>query len=237
MVELFAAATEDKSGSGWAVLVAAVPALVTLVGTLWQIRAHFPASTAVPEWPDALRVRVVRLSTRRPATGVHPVLARRLVIWHLAIAVFLLGLLPLWPFWFLAAMAVFYLAGAGFYAWEYSRNHAADLESSAHLLVEGDLAVLCERLKETLILVGARIEAFDFTDPSRATITARVPGARLQATVTPTRLDTTPPTTRPAPTAPSDVHEAALLGCPIRVLDGFPRATQAIDNFIRIFQT
>jgi hypothetical protein len=222
MVELLAAASEDKPVAGWAVLVAAVPALVTLIGTLWQVRAHRPADIdASADWPEALSVRIERLQTKRPATTVHPVLARRLVFWHVAVAVLFLALLPVWRFTFLAVLAALYLVGAAYYAWTYQRDHTADLESSAHLLVEGEVAALNERLKESLVRLGAHLEAFDFTDADHSTLTARVTEARLEISVTP---------------APPGHYEVAVSSRAVRLLDGFPRATQLIDDFIRAFR-
>lgn len=219
---------DDKPNPVWTVAVAAVPALITLVGTVWQVGAHrSKARATLPPWPADQQVQVLRVTTDRPATTIDPASARVMVIWHLVVAGVLLLIwlhpfaqLPFVSLPFLLPMAVLYLLGAAFYAWKYLTNHAMGVLPSAELLVEGDGEALRGRLMASLASIGAEVAAFDFTDPANARVTARTGGASITAV-----------------TAAGENRRFLIRveGTATRRVDGLPRARRRVDDFVKVF--
>jgi hypothetical protein len=238
-------------------MAAAIPALVTLGGTVWQIYARHPIgagpASRAADIARGDRIRVEQLATHRPATTVHPWFARVMVIWHVVVAatfvVLWLRPIDVPPFGrldFLIPLAMLYLLGAAFYAVKYRSSRTADLGSWARLEVEAEPRPLFERCRSSLAAAGLRLTTVDFSDSAEARAAAEIGGARLALAITELRETAHGETVRVGAEhrnraagggdhPPGARYRVLIESTPTRRVDGLARATQCTEGFLASF--
>src|SRR4051794_30967793 len=148
---MISAAPEEPLAPIWTVVAAAVPATITLAGTLAKLNAQRPLQTS-PVRIDDPSPRLLRLIVHRPEWSIQPRFAVKMIVWHIAVAgaLFLIWSKPevvgLSSLSFLVPLAAIYAGAALYYAWALWKLRGVDLSARAELVVESDLATFEKRL-------------------------------------------------------------------------------------------
>lgn len=247
----FATTSDVTDKTALTIAVAIIPALVTLVGTLWQIYARRPSSPTAQTAPGE-SVLVLRLCTKTPRSTLHPWFAIAMVVWHFAVAFVLFGLvwLSLVDPAVILAIASVYLIAAGVYGIEYYRVRGEETYAEADIVVNAEAQALFSHCLTSVWAAGLKTTSLDRSDDDKITIDARAPGSAFRVEMTAKDRGAERRTQyadsegargwssvgASSPTG-GRLYDLHVRADPTRPGDGIPRAIQSMDAFLRSFVT